>query len=224
MKFSFPRIITFIKENPEKVILWSLLATFIFLSSYLAIGWPKRKASFSSEKIASEGIRGKPASTAAVSVDFEGLLTRKPITYYNDFVQRNPFSSLPGVAKPTKRKVGKRELLIQEPGVGLICSGIVGTLEGRVAFFEGKEGPYKKGDEVEGWRIIKIDKEKVKLYNEAERRELILPLGGGLEERERARKRRAERRRKVRERGKKPIQEPGRFQQGFPPELPPMGE
>lgn len=225
MKFSFdfPRVITFIKKNPEKVISWSLLATFIFLSLYLAIGWSKRTTPLSPEKIAIGGISRKAVAEAVIPVDFGGLLVRKPITYYNDFVQRNPFARLPGIVGPRPNGGNDKEPPPPPgPGTGLICRGIMHTPEGPVAFIEGREKTYvvREGDEVEGWRIIKIDKEKVKLYNERERKELILPLGGGPEEKERARKRAEERRRKMREES---IEEPGRFEGEFLPGLLPPG-
>ncbi len=135
------------------------------------------------EKVAIEGIHEKPAVKAAVvSVNFEGLLIRKPFTYYNDFMQRNPFSELPGVVGP-ELKIKTVEDDISPPPKKkdeLICRGIVHTSEGAVAFIEGKKTyVVKEGDEIEGWRIIKIDEEKVKLYNGEKKKELILTLKGG---------------------------------------------
>ena len=207
--FDFPRIITFVKEAPEKIISWTLLAIFIFLSLYLAISWPKRTAPLSSEEIAIRGIR-KPATETIVSVDFRDLLIRKPVTYYNDFVQRNPFARLPGVVGPGRGENGPPPPPSQEE---YICRAIMSTPEGPITGIEGNGGIYywvKEGDEIEGWKVIKIDEDKVKLYNEKKKKELVLPLGGGPEEKEKARLRREERRRNMQERREKPpIEESG---------------
>ena len=233
--FSFLHIITLIKERPERIILWLFLVTFIFLSSYLIIGWPEREVPFSLEEIASERIPRKPVAETVTSVNFEDLLIRKPLTHYSLFIRRNPFVRLPGVAGPRPiNEENDNELLLPPPEleVILIYRGIIRTPEGPVAFIEGKETTHwaGEGDEVEGWKIIKIDKEEVKLYNEKRKKELILPLGGGPEERERAQRRAEERRRRRQERQpERPGEGDGeRFEapperEGLLPGLPPVG-
>lgn len=180
MKFNFPGIITFIKKNPEKLISWFLFTIFIFLSSYLIISWPKRRvlspAEISVREESGVGLR------TTVSVDFGDSLVRKPITYYNDFVQRNPFAGLPGVVGPVNPNGGNDGGYPPPPPPPeeLVCRGIVDTPEGRVAFIEGRDTyVVREGDKIEGWKIIKIDEENVKLYNKRKRKEIILPLGGG---------------------------------------------
>ncbi len=203
--FNFLQIITIIKKSPEKIILGFFLAAFVFLSAYLVISWPKESASFSSGERSAWGIV-RPAARAAISVDFEGLLVKKPLSYYHDFIQRNPFSGLPGVVGPGVRN-GADENGPQppppppSPEVGLIYVGRVGTSQGQVAFIEGKDlYVVREGDEVEGWKLIKIEEEALELYNEKEAKEILLPLGGGPEEKERARAKAEERRKKMRER------------------------
>ncbi len=228
MNFNFLRIITFIKESPEKIVSWVLLAIFIGLTSSLVIGGSRKKASFFSEGITSEGTREKPATQTATSMDFEGLLVKKPLTYYSDFIHRNPFVRLPGVAglvTVRRPEGGKGGPVIRKPESRLICRGIIGTPKGLVAFIDGKKSyVVKKGEIIEGWKIIKIDAEKVTLYNKGKSKTLILPLGGGPQERERARRRQEERRRE-RQGGRQgnPIEAPGTFNQRFPPGLPPVG-
>lgn len=229
MNFNFLEIIAFIKKNPEKVVSWTLLAVFIGLTSSLVIGGPRRKASFSSEGITSAGIREKPATKAAVSMDFEGLLVKKPLTYYSDFIHRNPFVRLPGVAGLVTVRTPegvKGGTVIPKP-VSFVYRGYTSTGKGLIAGLEGKGGTYYwvgKGDIIKGWKIIKIDAEKVTLYNEGRNKKLILPLGGGPRERERARKRAEERRRKKQGRRQgNPMKAPGMSNQGIPPGLPPVG-
>jgi hypothetical protein len=231
MNFNFLRIIIFLKKSPEKVVSWVLLGIFIGLTSYLVIGEPGRKASFLSEGMTSEGIREKPVTQTAVSMDFEGLLVKKPLTYYSDFICRNPFVRLPGVAGLVALRGpegGKGRRVIRKPESKLICRGIVGTADGLMAFIDDGKKSYpgvKKGDMIGGWKIIKIDEEKVTLYNGEKNKKLVLPLGGGPRERERARKRAEERRmkRQGRRQGNSMGAPPGRFNQGLPPGLPPVG-
>ena len=209
MKFSFNflQIITFIKERPEKVFSGLLLAIFIFLSLYLAIGWPKRRAYLPPEEITIERIKGELVTPAAILVDFGDLLTRRPITHYRDLIQRNPFARLPEVMGLPRNDEDERPIIVDRRA-GLIIRGIMSTPDGLVAFIEGRETYVaREGDEVEGWKVIKVDREEVKLYNEERGEELILPLGGGPEEEERARKEREERRRR---RWGRPIEGPGR--------------
>jgi len=175
--FSFLKIIVFIKEKPEKVISLFLLATFVFLGLYFVVSWAKRGTSLSSEEVVTIGRikkEGLAATKVAVAVDFDGLLVRKPITYYSDLIQRNPFSPLPQVAKLSS---GSRKGM--RPEGELIYRGVVGTPEGFVAFIEGRETyQVREGDEVEGWKVIKIEKDKVELYNKKKKKEIMLPLGG----------------------------------------------
>jgi len=229
MNFNLLVIITFIKKNPEKVISWILLAIFIGLTSYLVIGEPERKASFSAAGITGEGIREKPVTKASVSMDFEGLLVKKPLTYYSDFIQRNPFVRLPGLVElvtVSGSGKGKGGTVTWKP-VRLVYRGYTKTAKGLMAGIEGEGGTYYwvgEGDNIGAWKIIKIDEEKVTLYNKEKNKKLILPLGGGPEERERARKRAEERR--IRMQGGRqgnPAVPPGGFKQEFPPGLPPAG-
>jgi len=226
MNFNFLNIITFIRKSPEKVVSWILLAIFIGLTSYLVIDGPKRKASLSSAEITGKGIRVKPVTKAAVSVDFEGLLVKKPLTYYSDFIQRNPFVRLPGVVGLVKISgpgEGKGGTVAWKP-VRLVYRGYTKTAKGLIAGIEGKGGTYYwvgEGDNIGAWKIIKIDEEKVTLYNKEKNKRIILPLGGGPEEKERARRRAEERRRKMQGgRQGNPAVPPGGFKQEFPPGLP----
>lgn len=209
-------IATFIKKNPEKLVFWFLLAIFISLSSYLVISWPQKKAILWEEPTVPEADR-EPVAKAVVSIDFEDFLIRRPVTYYYDLVQRSPFARrLPGVAiRPNGN------IIIGRPVIGLVYRGRMTTPEGPVAFIDGRNTHMaREGDEIEGWRIIKIGKEEVKVYNEREGQELFLPLGGGPEEEERLRRERERRREYRRERDRR---EGVRFEgmppwlEGFPP-------
>ncbi|NOX96980.1 MAG: hypothetical protein GXO98_02755 [Nitrospirae bacterium] len=174
--FSFLKILIFVKEKPEKVISLFLLATFVFLGLYFIIGWSKRETSSPEEVVTIGRIKKErlAATKAAVAVDFDGLLVRKPITYYNDLIQRNPFSQLPKVAKLSS---GSRKGIRTEGE--LIYRGVIGTPDGFIAFIEGRETyNVREGDEIEGWKVIKIEKDKVELYNKEKKKELMLPLGG----------------------------------------------
>ena len=262
MKFNPRQTLTLIKGSPEKVVSWLLLIIFISLSSYLAASGLRKTSSFSLEEMSVRKERREPLTEAGPLVDFGGLLTKKPVTYYTDIAQRNPFSGLPEVffltseekkankirqietllAKlnivkeykeyyqkylfeeygitlelldATKMEKEQRNLIelegdtakleeflidLRERGreeksssdrpdksrIGLTCCGIVGTLEGRVAFIEGKKAYWvKEGDEVEGWKVLKVEQDKVTLYKEEGKKGLILYLGGrheGLED------------------------------------------
>jgi len=176
LDFSFLKILIFVKEKPEKVISLFLLATFVFLGLYFIIGWSKRGTSSPEEVVVTIGRIKKErqaAIKAAVAVDFDGLLVKKPITYYNDLIQRNPFSRLPKVAK-----LSSGGAKVRTKGE-LIYRGVIGTPDGFIAFIEGRETyNVREGDEVEGWKVIKIEKDKVELYNKEKKKELMLPLGG----------------------------------------------
>ena len=51
-----------------------------------------------------------------------------------------------------------------------------------MAFIEGKKTYWiKEGDEVEGWKVLKVEQKKVTLYKEQEKKGLILYLGGRYE-------------------------------------------
>ena len=179
MKFSFNflQIITFIKERPEKVFSGFFLAIFIFLSLYLVINWPERKAYLLPEEVAIE--EKKPVPPEAILVDFGDLLIRRPIAYYRDLIQKNPFVRLPKVVVLPINDEDVRPIIVTPPRVGLIIRGIMSAPDELVAFIEGRETHVaREGDKVEGWRIIRIDKKEVKLYNEARGEELILPLRG----------------------------------------------
>lgn len=256
MKFNPRQIVALIKGSPEKVISWVLLIIFISLSSHLAISWLMKTPSFSLEEIAIRQERRKPLTEAAILVDFEGLLTKKPVTYYADIAQRNPFSRLvdPPLVSPEekrRKKIERIEVLLVKlniakgdyekhlakeyarslqgldvrkmeaelrrligldenpdepknfldylkvlgeekikvtveairPGIGLTCCGIIGTPEGRVAFIEGQRTYWvKRGDAVEGWKVLRVEQKKVTLYKEEEKKGLILYLGGRCEE------------------------------------------
>ncbi len=217
---NFLGIITFMKKSPEKLISWFLLTIFILLGSYLAISWPRRKAILW-EEITVPEINREPVVKAAVFVDFGDLLVRKPAAYYHDLIQRNPFARLPDVALRIPDENG--EIIINgRLEVRLIYRGHMLTSEGPVAFIDGREAHVaRKGDEIEGWRIIKIDREEVKIYNEREGRELLLPLGGGPEEEERLRREREERRERRPERDRREDirfeEVPPLFEEMFPP-------
>lgn len=183
-------MITFIKKSPEKFISCFLLVVFIFLSSYLVIGWFGRKPIV--EEIVAEERPGEPLVKAVVAVDIKDLLTRKPVAYYDDLKQRNPFVRLPGVIGIEKHD---DHVPVE---TRLIYRGIMVTPEYLLAFVEGRATHLvREGDEIEGWRIIKIAREEMLVYNKSESREFLLPVGGGPEERERLRREAAERRERV---------------------------
>ncbi len=65
----------------------------------------------------------------------------------------------------------------------LTLGGIIGTPEGPVAFIEGRKTYWvKEGEEVEGWKVLKVEQNKVTLYKEEEKKGLKLYLGGRFEE------------------------------------------
>ncbi len=259
MKFNPRQMLALIKSSPEKVISWLLLIIFISLSSYLALTWLKKTASVPLEETVIRGRRARPFTEAGILVNFGGLLTKKPITYYADIAQRNPFSRLvdPPLVSPEEKKrkqiermeallakfnvVGEyrefydkhlateynstlqglddrnmekelrrlidlggnpdelEEFLIElrelgkdeiqpdtdgpKPGIGLTLVGIIGSPEGPVAFIEGKRTYWvKEGEEVEGWKVLQVEENKVTLYKEEDRKGLILYLGGDYKE------------------------------------------
>lgn len=213
-------IITLIKKSPEKLISWLLLAVLIFLASYLVISWPQRKAMLW-EEIAVPEINREPVAKAIISVDFGDFLIRRPVTYYHDLMQRNPFARLPGVVgleRPSENDEEYIPDMPEKPEVRLIYRGMMGTSEGPIAFIDdGRETHVvREEDKIEGWRVIKIDREEVKVYNEQKGWELLLPLGGGPEEEERRRREAEEGREHQRERD-------GREDVGFE-EIPPWLE
>ena len=70
-----------------------------------------------------------------------------------------------------------------EDEIGLTLVGIVSTPEGRVAFIEGKRTYWvKEGEEAEGWKVLRVEEDKVTLYKEEDRKGLILYLGGDYKE------------------------------------------
>lgn len=227
MKFTLFSIITFIKKSPEKLISRFLLTIFIVLSSYLVITWPGREATLPLDEIVDEEIHREPVVKAVISVDVRDLLIRKPVSYYHDLKQRNLFDRLPEVAglKKIDENDNDNELYIPEhepdqpdqPKLRLIYRGMMGTSEGPIAFIDdGRETHViREGEEIAGWKIIKIDREEVKVYNEKEGKELLLPLGGGPEEEERLRREAEERRERIRERP----QERPLLEEEFPPWL-----
>lgn len=278
MKFSPRQMLALIKSSPEKVISWLLLIIFISLSSYLSLTWLKKTAPAPLEEMVIRQERTKPFTEADILVDFGGLLTKKPITYYADIAQRNPFSRLvdPPLVPPEekrRKKIERMEALLAKLNIvgeyreyyekylareynstlqGLDVrnmekelrrlidlGGNLDSLEeflielreldkeeieplpideprlyftailGTVALIEGKKAYWvEEGDEVEGWKVVRIERDKVVLYDEEEKKELILVLGAGARERERARREARERRRiEERERAHPEIEE-----------------
>jgi hypothetical protein len=102
--------LNWVKENSETTMCFILFLGLVFISVYF-MRLEKRRTTLINAGATFAGISGsREVECSSRQTNFMGLLTHKPISYYNLIVRRNPFASLPVFNPP----VGPPIILAEE--------------------------------------------------------------------------------------------------------------
>lgn len=185
MNFNLAQIFVGLVKNAEKLVFWTLVLVTLIVGIHLAT-----ERSSANRYVSEEALRAKGRfNPAMVNKELEKevekvspVLEGRPLSYYQDILERNLFEPFP-LVEGTETPKPDTEITTPKPPppLNLVCRGI-SFIEGRepMAFLYDRDSQkryyVRRGDKLDKYKILDILPEKVIIYDEISGEERVLEL------------------------------------------------
>ena len=164
-----------LKNHYEKIILWVILGCWVGLGWQFYSTWVSKMNPSEIDRILRPSKNWDPSlvNKDLKVGDFEKMMVEKPLVFYKEIYDRNPFFPLPAFTPPPPESPkGDTKPRPTQVTMNLVCQGVMQVREqGRIIFEamlknEKSGATYfvREGMEVEGWKVEKITPSGVILY------------------------------------------------------------